>query len=361
MTIKIGIIGTGGMARFHAEHYKKDPVVELTTCLDVVPGRADEFAKKWDLKNASTSLDQLLDQVDAVSIVTPDLFHSEPTIKALQAGKHVLCEKPLTVTLDEARAVAAVAQAAAKKGVRHMVNFSYRRSAAFQKAMEMCAAGDLGKLRHIHSSYLQGWLAGGSWGKWHSEAWLWRLQTAKGSGGVLGDLGCHILDMTTGIAGEVAAVRCDLRTFQKIYEGKEVSELNGNKLDANDTAIIEIEFTNGAVGLVHTTRWASGHNNSLRCEAHGTEGSLMIDLDADYDKLNLCQGEDLTKHEWKKQELKATPSNHERFIESIKTGKNGQPDIFRGAQIQAYLDACFRSAKSGKWEKIQPWMAETAN
>ena len=156
----------------------------------------------------------------------------------------------------------------------------------WQHAMTLVRTGQLGELRHLHSYYLQGWLAANTWG--NKENLLWRLQTAAGSGGVLGDLGCHILDLTTAVGGEVARIRCDLRTFPKITaDGQTVTAWQGKPLDANDTANIELEFTNGAIGLVHTTRWATGHSNSLRLEAHGTTGALMFDLDRDYHKIDL--------------------------------------------------------------------------
>lgn len=351
--IRLGIIGTGGMANHHAEQFKKLPGVTLTSCRDVVPGRAEEFAKKHGFQHVAKDTDQLLDQVDAVAVVTPDRFHREPALAVLKAGKHLLCEKPLCPTLAEARQVATAAK---KSGVIHLINFSYRASAALQQAMQVVRAGKLGALRHVHSHYLQSWLSADMWGNWTKEGFLWRITTSSGSGGVLGDVGCHILDLTTAVGGDVARVRCDLRTFPKITPaGKAVTKWDGKKLDANDTAVIELEFTNGAIGIIHTTRWATGHANSLRLEAHGTDGALMFDLDRDYHKLDLCLGPARHKPEWTTQTLKPTPNNYERFITAVRTGKPDQPDLVRGAQVQAYLDACERSAKSGKWEKVRAW------
>jgi len=358
--VKIGIIGTGGMAKAHAAEYKKIKGVALAACLDVIPGRAEEFAKTQGFAHVAKDLPELFALVDAVVIVTPDRFHAEPTIAALKAGKHVLCEKPLTVTLEEARAVAAAAQAAAKKHVIHMINFSYRRSAAMQKGIELRKAGTIGTLRHVHSYYLQSWLGTSTWGDWHSDSMLWRLQTAKGSGGVLGDLGCHILDLTTAVSGEVEAVRCNLATFPKLLKGKEVTTYQGGALDANDTAIIELQYVGGATGIVHTSRWATGHLNHLRCEVHGTQGALRFDLDEDYDAIDLYLGKNPKTASWKKKKLKPTPNNYQRFIRAIKTGTQDQPDILRGAEIQAYLEACLTSATSGKWEAIPSWKSGAA-
>jgi predicted dehydrogenase len=347
--VRVGIIGTGGMAHIHADNLKKITGVELTACLDTVPGRAEAYAQKHGVKHTAKNLDDLFRQVDAVAIVTPDRFHAEPTIAALHAGKHVLCEKPLTVTLDEARTVAG---AAAKSGVIHIVNFSYRGSAALQHAMELAAAGTLGALRHVHSFYLQSWLASDIWGNWSGEGFLWRLET----GGVLADVGCHILDLTTAVAGDVKRIRCDLRTFPKIDPaGQAVTEFAGKKLDANDTAVIELELTGGAVAIVHTTRWATGHKNHLRLEAAGTDGALAFDLDEDWHAIRHCLGADRHKAAWTTHKLEPTPNNWQRFIHAIRTGTPDQPDILRGAQIQAYLDACERSAKSGHWETVHDW------
>jgi predicted dehydrogenase len=352
-TIQLGIVGTGGMAHAHARAFAKLPAVQLTSCLDVVPGRAETFAQTHGVKTVARSLDELLERVDAVTVVTPDRFHVGPSLAALKAGKHLLCEKPLALTLADARQVARAAQRA---GVIHMINFVYRGSAAFQRAIQLVRAGRLGALRHVHSFYLQSWLASTMWGHWTTEGLLWRLQTAAGSGGVLGDIGCHILDLTTAVAGEVARLRCDLRTFPKIGPtGKTVTTWAGRPLDANDTAIIELEFTTGAIGLVQTSRWATGHKNHLRLEAHGTEGALMFDLDRDWHALDLCLGAHRRDANWTTKTLKPTPSVYQRFIRAIRTGQPDQPDLIRGAQVQAYLDACERSAKSGRWEKVRAW------
>lgn len=352
--LKIGILGTGGMANLHAGAYKDIRGVELTACMDVNAQRAREFADTHGFKHALTTEGDLLDAVDALSIVTPDKFHVPMAIRALRAGKHILCEKPLALSLPEARKAArAAAKASGSRasggGVIHMINFSYRNSAAFHHAAKLVADGKLGEIRHVHSRYLQQWLTANQWGNWTQEKFLWRLQTAAGSGGVLGDIGCHLLDFTTGIAGDLKALGCRLHTFKKLDpdKGEYVSSYRGKRLNANDTALIEMAFEDGAVGQAQTTRWATGRANSLALEVHGTEGALAIDLDDDYNHIRTCLGKARHKPEWKKRVLKPTPNIYQRFVRSIKTGINDQPDLLRGAQIQAYLDACERSAKDG--------------
>ncbi|MEO1236947.1 MAG: Gfo/Idh/MocA family oxidoreductase, partial [Planctomycetota bacterium] len=176
--IKHGIIGTGGMARGHAGAFNKVRGVEVFGCYDVAPGRAEAFARDHGVRHAMDSLDDLLDACDAVSIVTPDAFHAELSLKALGAGKHVLCEKPLTTTLADARKVARAAETAAQKhGVVHMVNFSYRNSSQFQQALRIAGSGRLGAIRHVTGRYFQAWLASTVWGNPAThEAWLWRQQ-----------------------------------------------------------------------------------------------------------------------------------------------------------------------------------------
>ncbi len=360
--IRIGIIGAGGMGNVHADQFKKIPGVELSSCLDVVPGRAAAYASQHRVAHVAENLDELLDRVDAVSVVTPDRHHAALTLAALRVGKHVLCEKPLAVTLAEAREVAAAAEEAGRRGAIHMVNFSYRRSAALRKAVEMVATGKLGPLRHVHSLYFQSWL--GAWGhRMKEDSMLWRLQTVAGSGGVLGDLGCHILDLTTAVAGEVSRIRCELRTFPKIErDGTECTQWQGKKLDANDTAVIELEFSGGALGVVQTTRWAIGHLNHLRLEAHGARGALRFDLDRDYRRIDVCLGKAAWDYDnsvreaaWKTITLAEAPSIWQRFVHAVRKGRPDQPDMVRGAQVQAYLDACERSARSGRWEQVRAW------
>ena len=345
------------MANAHAEHFAKIKGVVLASCLDVVPGRAAAFAGRHAVAHVAERFEDLLAEVDAVALVTPDRFHADGALQVLAAGKHLLCEKPLTVTLAEAKQVAKAAVKAERRGQIGMVNFSYRRSAALQKAIALQNAGRLGELRHAHAFYLQSWIATPIWGHWTNESWLWRMSTAAGSGGVLGDVGCHLLDLMTSVTGDVAKVRCALGTFPKIgQDGKRYTKWQGHALDANDTAIIELELAAGGLAVLHLSRWATGHANHLRLEVHGTEGAVMFDLDRSYEALDTCLGKDAARAQWKTEQLKPAPSIYQRFVRAIQSGAAEQPDLLRGAQIQAYLDACERSHRSGKWENVLKWL-----
>jgi len=350
--IRIGIIGTGGMAGSHADSYHKISGVEIVSCYDVDAERAAAFAAKHKVGSVAVSAAEVIERSDAISIATSDRFHAEYSIQTLNAGKHLLCEKPLTLTLADAEAVGEAAKAAQDNGVIHMVNFSYRSSAALQEAIALAKTGFFGEIRHVHGSYLQSWLNNDFQSASMSYGALWRLSTPMGSQGVLGDLGCHLLDLTTASTDDVTAIRCELRTWQKKVDGAWSPSINGHPLDANDTAIIEFELSGGGVGVCHTTRWATGCGNRIQLEVHGTEGALRFDIEKDATAIELWQANAKGDKAWVTKTLDPTPNNWERFITSIRTGEQDQPDIFRGVRVQAYLDACERSAASGQWVNV---------
>ncbi len=173
---------------------------------------------------------------------------------------------------------------------------------------------------------------------------------------MLGDLGCHLLDLTTAVGGDVQRLRCSMHTFPKIAaDGSEYSTFKGTPLDGDDTALIELDFVGGGTAVAQTTRWATGRGNSIRLEAHGTTGALRFDLDQSYERIETCTGADLGKGVWQATELPVSPNIWQRFVASIQSGTADQPDLQRGAQVQAYLDAAQRSARSGTWEMINSW------
>ena len=343
-SIRVAIVGTGGMAHAHAGSLQKMRGVEVTAVADVDAARAQAFAAKFNVSRSYDNFTKLLAEapVDAVINVTPDAFHAPLTLEAVAAGKHVLCEKPLATNYADAKHMAVAAK---KKGVVHMVNFSYRNSAAVQCAHTMVSRGDIGRPIHFEASYLQSWLTSTIWGEWRtSPGWLWRLSTAHGSKGALGDIGVHILDMASFALGSYASVSCRLRTFDKAKGGR----VGKYKLDANDSAVINAEMENGALGVVHLSRWATGHSNSLQLRVYGEKGALVVNLDKSYNHLDVCMGPDRNKAQWKTIACPKTPNMHERFLKSIRTGKIEQPDFNQGAAIQRVMDACFESDEAGR-------------
>lgn len=348
--IKLAIVGTGGMGNTHAKKFAAIPGVKLVACCDVDGGRAKDFASTYAIPESFTDFTHMLNtcEIDAVTNVTPDPYHARLSIEAMAAGKHVFCEKPLATNHADALKMARVA---ADSEVINLVNFSYRNSAALQEVSRRVRKGDLGRLFHVQAHYLQSWLTSKEWGDWKkSDKWLWRLSTKHGSKGVLGDIGVHILDFASMPAGEITSVKCLLHTFDKAPRNR----IREYPLDANDSAVITAEYASGAVGSVQMTRLATGHLNSLFLSIHGEKGAFRINLDTSYDTYEQCfvQKKDGKTSPWETVTAPPVPSLYERFIQSIQTGKNDQPDFARGAQIQQVLDACEKSDVTGKAVKL---------
>jgi predicted dehydrogenase len=343
--IKIAIIGTGGMANYHVKAFQAIRGVKVTAVCDVQEEAAKNFAKSYKIKNYYTSVSDLLESenLDAISNVTPDRFHKEISIQALQKGLHVLCEKPLAENYQDAAEMVEVAE---KSGKINMVNFSYRNAPVIHHAAKQIQAGKIGEIIHVDAAYLQSWCNDHSWGGWkNNPGWLWRLSSEHGSKGVLGDVGVHIVDFASLPIGSISKVNAKLKTFPKGID----NQWKEYTLDANDSAILQVEFENGALGTIHTTRWASGHANTVKISIFGTLGGIQIDLSKSYTEYQICKGkQNLIDHKWETITCKKTPNNHERFIKSIKTGIQDQPDFARGAEIQKILDSCFESDKKDK-------------
>jgi predicted dehydrogenase len=342
--VRLAIIGTGGMAKNHAQRFLDIPGCKLVAAVDVSAERVAIFAATHSIVHTFASVDALLawNQFDAVSIVTPDAFHAAQSIQCLRAGKHVLCEKPLALHHADALKMVAAAQ---KAGVINMVNLSYRDWPAIQAVQAVVASGKIGDIRHVEASYLQSWLPSKIWGDWRTTpAWLWRLSSRHGSRGVLGDVGVHIVDFATFPAGPISSVYGKLKTFNKA-PGNVVGEYT---LDANDSAVMTVEFANGALGTIHTTRWSGGHANRLFLKISGTKGSVEIDSERSTTSYKISTGPDLHKAAWKEVACKPTPNNYARFIKSIRTGQQDQPDFARGAEVQKVLDAVITSDAKGK-------------
>jgi len=349
--IKIAIVGTGGMAGAHADAFKKIKGVKIVACCDIIPERAAQFAQKWNVPGVYTDYQKMLEveKLDGVSNVTCDTMHAPISLAVIAKGVPILCEKPLATTLADARKMAAAAK---KKGVVNMVNFSYRNSSGLQAAAKMIHEGKIGRIIHVESSYLQSWLSSKIWGDWRtSSALLWRLSSKHGSAGVLGDIGCHIYDLTTMLCGDIAEIYCNLKTFDKGIPGNRIGDYI---FDTNDSFISNIVFKNGAIGTIHSSRWATGQKNSLRTRVYGDQGAIEIDLDQSYDSYKVCYGNDcVDSASWKVVKCKPTPTNYQRFINAIRTGKPDPSDFENGAKIQAYLHYSLESGKKGVCCKIK--------
>lgn len=338
--IRVLILGTGGMANAHAEAYAAMDGVTLVAGVDTNADNLAGFLAKHDIAQGFTSLEEALDwgAFDTVSNVTPDAVHHRTTMPLLAAGKHVLCEKPLATRQADADAMAAAARDA---GVVNMVNLTYRNVPALMQAAAMVSAGDIGAVRHFEAAYLQSWLTQPAWGDWQTEdQWLWRLSSAHGSMGVLGDVGVHILDYATFAAGSDAArVSCRLKTFDKAPGGR----IGAYDLDANDSMTMHLALHNGAVGVIHASRFASGHLNDLSLRLFGTKGGLDVRFENGQSRLRACLGADLETGRWTDVPTPDVATNYRRFIDAINDQTTVAPDFARGAALQRVLDLAVAS------------------
>ena len=337
---RIMILGTGGIAGRHAEHFTSIPGCRVVAACDIDAERARAFAETHGIGRAFDELEAALawGEFDAVVNSTPDSVHKATTLRIIEAGKPIFCEKPLAPNAPDAFEMA---DAAEKAGLINMVNLTYRNAHAIQMARRMIEAEEIGAVRHVDASYLQSWLTGRHWGDWRAdERWLWRLSSSHGSKGVLGDIGIHILDFVTyGTGLEIAALQARLKTFDKAEGGV----IGNYTLDANDSCAMTVELSNGALGVIHMSRYATGKANDLDLMIHGEKGALKVWSTTAESSLEACLGPDIETQTWRPVECPPTPSNADRFVIALLSGKNGQPDFRHAANVQKLLDMCFVS------------------
>ena len=334
--MRILILGTGGMANQHARHFAAIEGVTLAGGVDVDPARVEAFNKAHGIDRGFGSLDAALawGEFDGIANVTPDSIHHPTTMAALRAGKHVFCEKPLAT--DHAKALE-MTETAEHFGLINMVNLTYRNVAALQHARTLVQSGELGKIKHFEASYLQSWLVSRAWGDWRTESqWLWRLSKKHGSNGVLGDIGVHILDFAAyGAGSDFSKVFCRLETFEKA-ENNRIGEYD---LDANDSFAMTAQLENGALGVIHATRWATGHFNELRLRVYGERGALEVEYyNPEKSGLKTCLGDDVETGTWTEVDVPPVPTNYMRFVEAFRTGQNLEPSFRHATNIQKVLD-----------------------
>lgn len=347
--MRLLVLGTGGMANTHAQHFAAIDGVDLVGAVDVDPLRAKAFADTHGIPNVFTSLEAAIawNGFDAATNVTPDRAHHPTTLALLAAGKHVMCEKPLAENHAKADEMARAAEAS---GLVTMVNLTYRNVAPLQKARAMVLAGELGHVRHVEASYLQSWLVSRAWGNWATESqWLWRLSTRHGSNGVLGDVGIHILDFASyGAASEVEHVFARLRAFDKAPDNR-IGEYD---LDANDSFTMTVDFANGALGVIHASRWATGHLNELRLRMHGERGALEVIHTTEGSRLRGCLGEDVEQAVWRELDAGTVPTNYERFAAAVARGEQVEPGFRHAAALQKVLDLAMETERERRELKV---------
>ncbi|MFP5367410.1 MAG: Gfo/Idh/MocA family protein [Actinomycetes bacterium] len=384
-TLRVAMIGYGFMGAAHSQGWRTAPrVFDLPAEpeMAVIVGRNAEAvaaaAHKWGWAEAATDWREVItrDDIDVVDIVTPGDSHAEIAIAALEAGKHVLCEKPLANTVAEAEAMAEAAERAAARGVRAMVGFTYRRVPAVTFLRDLIAEGALGTINQVRASYRQDWLVD------PEMPLAWRLRKEHAGSGALGDIGAHAIDLAQFVTGlNLEKVSGTIGTIVRerplLDSGSGLSGRAGSgygQVTVDDIAIFTGRFESGALASFEASRFATGRKNALRLEVNGSRGSLAFD----FEDMNLLHFYDAT-------EPAATagfrrivvtepehpyvaawwPAGHllgyehgfvhqvKDLVEGIVGGTDPHPTFADGLKVQRVLDAVERSSENDSaWTRV---------
>ncbi len=277
--VGVGMLGYAFMGKAHTNAYKKIPYLmyppPAIPKLVAICGRnaeaAAEAARRYGYETFYTDWRRMLedDRIQLFDNGGPNDMHAEPCIAAAQAGKHVVCEKPLARTAEEAKAML---DAVVKAGVKHMVAFNYRFVPAIRQARNLIESGALGQIYHFRARYLQEWIM-----PHYNTPYIWRVDKKAAGSGALGDLGAHIIDLGRFLVGEVKSVAAMMRTF--IPERPLPDGSGMGKVEVDDAFVAAVEFANGAIGTLEATRFAAGRKNHNCFEINGEKGSIYFDLE----------------------------------------------------------------------------------
>lgn len=385
-TLRVAMIGYGFMGAAHSQGWRVAPRffdLPAKPEMTVVVGRNAEAVEaareKWGWQESATDWREVIarDDIDLVDIVTPGDSHAEIAIAALEAGKHVLCEKPLANSATEAAAMAAAAERAAAQGVRAMVGFTYRRVPATTFARDLVAAGRVGDVRQVRAEYLQDWLVD------EESPLTWRLDKERAGSGALGDIGAHAVDLAEYITGlKLASVSGILETVVAdrpvMAESVGLSGTSGSErgpVTVDDVALFTGRFEGGALGQFEATRFRTGRKNGLRVEISGSRGSVAFDLE----RLNELEFYDATLPATEQgfRRILVTEADHpylapwwptghmlgyehgfshqvKDLVEAIDSGQQPRPSFADGLHVQQVLDAVERSSNEGSaWTAVR--------
>jgi predicted dehydrogenase len=374
--LNIGMIGYGFMGRAHSNAYNRvgnffdleyRPVLKAVCARDAEKAKA--FADNWGYESIETDWRKLLarNDIDAVDICTPNNLHKEIAIAAAQAGKTILCEKPLAMNAAEGEEMC---QAVEKAGVANTVWYNYRRIPAVTFAKQLIDAGKLGRIFHYRANFLQDWtisadLPQGGQG-------LWRLDAAAAGSGVTGDLLAHCIDTAIWLNGSVANVSAMTETFVK--ERKHNLTGKVEKVSIDDACAFLCHFKNGSLGLFESTRYARGHKALYTFEINGEHGSIKWDLH-DLHRLQWFDHRDEgSLRGWRS--IHVTDGDHPYmgkwwvpglqigyehsfvhqvadFLDSLATGKPCSPTFRDALETQKICDAVLASGRSGQWTDVK--------
>lgn len=373
--LRIGLVGCGLMGRAHSNAYKRVgdffPELEYRPVLKVICARNKErvqaFADQWGYQSFETDWSALIadGDIDAIDICVPNNMHAEIAIAAAEAGKMVLCEKPLARSVAEAQPMV---DAVEKAGVENTVWYNYRRVPAVTLAKQLVDSGKLGKIFHYRANFLQDWtidpeLPQGGEG-------LWRLDNDVAGSGVTGDLLAHCIDTAMWLNGGIKDVSAVTETFVK----ERVHQLTGEmqKVGIDDACIFHCHFNNGSLGLFESTRYACGHKAHYSFEINGEHASLGWNLH-DMTRLEYFDhGDESIVRGWRsihvsdddqpymdKWWIPGTSIGYEHtfihqiadFLKSLETGEPCSPTFSEALETQKVCEAVLSSAESSSWKE----------
>ena len=373
--LRVALIGNGFMGAAHSQAWRVAPRFfdlplrpEMTVLVGRDAARAEDAAEQWGWAESSDDWRSVVarDDIDVVDIVTPGDSHAEIACAALSAGKHVICEKPLANSVDEARAMADAARSAKTDGVLAMVGFTYRRVPAVTLARDLVAQGHIGEIRQLTASYHQDWLVD------PQSPFTWRLDKSLAGSGALGDIGAHAIDLAQFVTGYT--VTSVSGTIETLVPERPDAEGRLSPVTVDDRAVFVGRLDNGVLGNFEVSRMSTGRKNSLRLEVAGTLGALSFDLE----DLNSLQFYDATVDPSRRGFSKIVvtepehpyieawwPAGHmlgyehgfshqvRDFVHAVSAGEQPRPSFDDGLQVQRVLDAVERSsAAESVWSAV---------
>ncbi|MBD3177070.1 MAG: gfo/Idh/MocA family oxidoreductase [Armatimonadia bacterium] len=278
--LKVAVIGCGFMGRTHTNAHRQvanffdvgiEPVLEVACATDA--DRAQAFADKWGFTSGSGDWREVMgrDDIDLVDICVPNNLHAEMAIAAAEAGKMILCEKPLAMDVAEGRKMV---DAVEKAGVANLVSFNYRRVPAVTLAKQLIDQGKLGKIFHYRAQFLQDWTISTEVPQGGTATW--RLDSAAAGSGVTGDLLAHCIDTAMWQNGPITRANAMTETFVKERVHADTGETQPVGID--DACTFFCRFENGSLGNFESTRYARGHKAKYTFEINGEHASIRWDL-----------------------------------------------------------------------------------
>lgn len=370
--VNIALIGYAFMGKAHSNAYRQVRAFfspRLHPVMKVICGRdADavgDAARRYGWEESATDWREVVTRpdIDLVDVCTPGDSHAEIAIAAAEAGKAVLCEKPLANTVEEAQAMRAAAE---KHGVVNMVCHNYRRVPAITLAKRIIDAGDLGEIRHFRGTYLQDWILDPAF------PLVWRLRREHAGSGALGDIASHSIDLARYLVGEITATSAMLETFVRERPLPDDPSKTG-RVTVDDASAALVRFENGAIGTIEATRMAPGRRNYNRFEINGSRGSLVFNLER-MNELELYLESDGGGRQGFRTILATDPSHpyvdawwppghiigyehtftHTVFdlLEGMADGRSPEPDFADGVCNQQVLEAMERSAAQKCWVTV---------